>query len=232
MVVLLLATAGCQVTLSAGVEARFDGSGVVRAAVAFDDEALAEIGDLPTELRLDDLRQAGWEVDEPRKEDDGLTWVRAAKGFATPEEASRVAGELSGPQGPFRDFRLESSRSFLKTKTSFTGLLDLSDGLAGLSDAGVQSKLGDADLGLDLDGLRRRFGPDLDRAVQVRMEARLPGRHETWQARMGEQVRMEARAEAWNLVPVLGAVAALVFAVAALAVTVASRRRRSGSTGW
>ncbi len=216
-------------TLSAGVDARPDGSGTVRAAVGFDDEALADIGNPATELRLDDLRQAGWRVAEPRKEKDGLTWIRAAKGFATPEEASRVAAELSGPEGPFRELRLEHSRSLLRNKTSFTGLLDLSNGLAGLSDPGLQAKLGDADLALDLEGLRRRFGPAVDHAVRVRMEARLPGRHQTWEPKMGEQVRLDVGSVAWNWQPIVGAAAAAVAALAALAV--GNSGRRSASRG-
>ena len=197
----------------------------MHAAVGFDDEALAQVGDPATELRLDDLRQAGWTVHGPRKEKDGLTWVRAAKRFGTVDEAGRVAAELSGPSGPFRDMRLQRSRSFLKTKTTLTGVVDLSNGLAGLSDPDLQAKLGDADLGLDVDGLRRRFGPGADDAVRVRFEARLPGHAQTWEPKLGEQLRVESRAEAWNLVPVFGAAAALVFAAAALVVTGVSRRR-------
>jgi hypothetical protein len=225
---LLLMATGCQVTLAASLDVRSDGSGAVRAGIGFDDEALAEVGDPATELRLDDLRQAGWDVEAPRKEKDGLTWVRLAKGFATPADASRVAAELSGPEGPFRDLRLQHSRSFFKTTTVVTGTVDLTNGLAGLSDPGVQAKLGDANLGLDLEGLRRRFGPSLDEAVRVRFEAHLPGHSQSWEPALGEQVRVESRADSWNVVPVLGAAAALVFAAAALAVSVGSRRRGAG----
>ena len=207
------------------MDAAPDGSGTVRAAVGFDDEALAQVGDPATELRLDDLRQAGWTVVGPRKEKDGLTWVRAAKHFATPDEAGRVAAELSGPDGPFRDIRLHRSRSFLRTRTTLTGVVDLTNGLAGLSDPDVQAKVGDTGLGLDLDALRRRFGPSADDAVRVRFDARLPAHSQSWAPKLGQQVRIDARAEAWNLVPVLGAAAALVFAAAALVVTVVSRRR-------
>ena len=225
VLLLLLAGPGCQVTLTAGIDARADGSGTVQAAIGFDDEALAEVGNPATELRLDDLRQAGWRVDGPRKEKDGLTWVRAAKPFANPAEASRVAAELSGSGGPFRDLRLQRSHSLFKTKVALTGTVDLSNGLAGLSDPAVQAKLGAADLGLDLPGLQRRFGAAVDEAVRVRFEARLPGHSQAWQPKMGEQLRMESRTETWNFLPLLGAGAALAFAIAALAVVVVARRR-------
>ncbi|MGH9226376.1 MAG: hypothetical protein ACRD2W_21890 [Acidimicrobiales bacterium] len=222
---LLLAATGCQVTLTAGVDVRADGSGSVRAAIGLDDEALRELGDPARELRLDDLRQSGWTVTGPEKEPDGFTWVRLAKRFADPEEAGRVAAELSGPDGPFREFTVTRSRTFAKTKTRFTGLVDLSNGLAGLSDAALQQALGDFDLGLGADALRARLGEGLGRALQVRVEARLPGRSQTWDAKVGEQLRLRLESESWNVRPVLAAVAALGFAAAALAVVVIGRRR-------
>ena len=203
-----MAATGCQVTLTAAVEAEQDGSGWVRAGVGLDGEALRELGDPAEELRLDDLRQSGWDVSGPEEEGDGLTWVRVAKRFGTADEAATVAAELSGPDGPFRDFRLERSRSFFKTRTSFSGLVDLSRGLAGLSDPALAERLGDHDLGLD----RLREG------VTVKVEAALPGRTQTWEPAIGEQVRMEAASEVWNLLPLLPAAACVVFAAAAVAV--------------
>ena len=213
LVLVALATSGCQVALTAGVESERDGSGWVRAGLGLDDEALRELGDPAKELRLDDLRQAGWDVSGPEEEKDGLTWIRVAKRFAAAEDAARVAAELSGPDGPFRDFRLERARTFLKTRTSFTGLVDLSRGLAGLNDPTLQEKLGDYDLGLD----RLREG------VTVRVEAELPGRTQSWQPALGEQLRLEASSEVWNLLPLVPAGACVAFALGAVALLV--RRR-------
>ena len=61
--------------------------------------------DLAHQLRVDDLRAGGWQVVGPRKESDGLTWVRASKPFADPAEAERIVADLSGPTGPFHSFR-------------------------------------------------------------------------------------------------------------------------------
>ena len=186
----------------------------MRAGLGLDDDALRQLGDPAKELRLDDLRQAGWEVTGPLREADSLTWVRASKRFATPEEAARVAAELSGQEGPFRDFKLERSRSFFKTRTSFSGLVDLSEGLAGLNDPALQEKLGGAQLGLDPAALGEK--------VRVRVEARLPGDVKTWEPRLGEQMRLEAMSETWNLSPLLPAAGCLLFATA---VVVVLRRR-------
>jgi hypothetical protein len=214
---LLLAGTSCQVTLSSGVVVARDGSGSVRAAIGLDAEALQRLGDPAKELRLGDLREAGWDVTGPRKEDDGLTWVRLSKPFATPAEADQVAAELSGPDGPFRDFHVERSRSFLKTETTFTGLADLTRGLAGLSDADLEARIEGADLGI------ASVSPD---DVRFRVEARLPGRTQAWEPRLGERLELRTTVSSWNVQPVVAGAAALVFAAIAGAVGLAMRRHR------
>ena len=149
--------------------------------------------------------------------------MRLAKRFVGVEEAGRVAAELSGPDGPFREFTVTRTRTFAKTTTRFTGLMDLSNGLAGLSDAALQQALGDATLPVDLPGLQQRFGDALDQTVRVQVTANLPGRSQSWDARLGGQVRLTLESEAWNLRPVLAALAALAFAALALAIVVTRR---------
>ena len=122
---LLLLLTGCQIRVVAGVEAHHDGSGVVRAGVGLDREALKEVPDLPNRLRVDDLRKAGWEVTDPAAEKDGLTWVRATKKFSTPAGADRAVRELSGTTGPFQGFRLRRQHSLFRTTTRFRGVVDL-----------------------------------------------------------------------------------------------------------
>lgn len=233
---LALGATGCQVTLAVEVDVGADGSGTVQAGVGFDDEALREVGDLGAALRVHDLRQAGWEVVGPTREADGVTWVRASKGFDDPEEAAVVAAQLSGPEGPFRDFRVTRERSLLRTRTGFAGVVDLSAGLAGLSDAELQAALGDFDLGLDLDGLRRRFGDALGDGVRVRVSASLPGDLEAntpsvrdgranWSAAPGERLEMTARATLTRLGPLAyGGIALLVVTAALVAFGLRSRR--------
>jgi len=232
------ATAACQVTLSAGIDVGRDGSGRVTAAVGLDAEAVTELGDPATALRVDDLRQAGWEVEPPRTEDDGLTWVRASKPFAGPEQAAAVLAELNGPDGPFRDLRIVRTKSLTRSRTTFTGTLDLSRGLAGLSDPELATALGDVDLGLDLESLRRRFGEELARTVKVQVTAGLPGDMTTnaperdggralWAPQLGETVQLEASSEAFRVDPLLPAVGGAVLVVLVVVVVLAVRRRRA-----
>jgi len=237
-VAVALLTTGCQVTLAAGIDVRDDGSGTISAGVGFDDEALAEVGDLGAGLRADDLRAAGWEVVGPAREDDGLTWVRASKGFGDPEQAATLAAQLSGPGGPFADFRFTRQRSLLQTLTSFAGVVDLSAGLAGLNDAELQAALGDFDLGLDLEGLRRRFGDSLGDRVKVQVTARLPGQVEAntptvdggkavWTPGPGERLELVANARLKRLAPLVYGAVALVVAVVGLAVVRRRARKRT-----
>jgi hypothetical protein len=231
---------GCQVKLAAGVDVARNGSGHVSAGVGLDADAQKQVGDLTKAFRLDDLRQAGWNVEGPRKEGDGLTWVRASKPFADPGAAAAAMAELSGPGGPFRDFRLVRTRSLLRSRTTFTGVLDLSHGLAGLADPDLTAKLGDVDIGLDLDGLRRRFGDDLARSVQVEVTAGLPGKVTTnaphrsggqavWSPELGQTVNLQATSSAFRIDPrVPGAAGGLV--VLLVAVVLLARRRRSRSS--
>ena len=233
------AATACHVTVAAGIDVARDGSGRVTAGVGLDADALEEVGDPATALRVDDLRRAGWQVDGPKKEDDGLTWVRASKPFADPGQAAAAMAELNGPDGPFRDLRLVRTKSLTRSRTTFMGTLDLSGGLAGLSDRDLTAALGDVDLGLDVEGLRRRFGDELARSVTVQFTAGLPGKVTTnapgrdggrarWSPELGQTVPMEASSEALRVNPAIpvGAGAAVVVLAAVLVVVVRRRRRR------
>lgn len=229
------ATAACQVTLAAGIDVARDGSGRVSAGLGLDADAAQELGDPVTALWVDDLRQAGWDVEGPRSED-GLTWIRASKPFADPEQAAAVLAELNGPDGPFRDFRIVRTKSLTRSRTTFTGTLDLSGGLAGLSDPDLTTALDDVDLGLDLEGLRRRFGDALARTVSVQVTVGLPGEMTTnatardgdralWAPELGETVRLEASSEAFRVDPLLAAAAGAVLVVLIVLLVLVARRR-------
>ncbi|MDP8936507.1 MAG: hypothetical protein M3O23_02025 [Actinomycetota bacterium] len=224
-VVLLVAGTGCQATLAAGVDVRPDGSGTVGAGLGLDAAALREVGDLAAVLRVDDLRQAGWEVEGPKPEDDGLTWVRASKSFADPPEAERAMAQLSGPDGPFRDFRLTRAGSLLRIRTGFTGTVDLTRGLAGLVDPDLLERLG-GDPGLDAltSALRVEVAADLPGKIRSNAPTTAGGRA-VWTPEMGSQLTLQADADLRRLAPIVYGTLAVAGAVAALAVVVVRRRR-------
>ena len=76
---------------------------------------------------------AGWAVTAPAREGD-RTWVRASKSFSTPEEGTAVLAELTGPQGPFRDFVVKVDDGAFGTDYSVHGVVDLTGGPAAFGD--------------------------------------------------------------------------------------------------
>ncbi|MCA1683955.1 MAG: hypothetical protein LC708_02345 [Actinobacteria bacterium] len=232
----VLAGGACQVRVTGGIDVDPDGGGTVRAGLGLDAEALAIVGDVGAALRVDDLRQAGWKIDGPSKEDDGLTWVRVSRPVSDTEEAATALAQLSGPEGPLRDLKITSSRTLLRNRTSLSGAVDLSGGLSGLADADLISKIGGA-VPLDLEGLRKEFGPDLDRVVQVSFEARLPGSADAnttekvggrfvWRPPLGERADIAASSQGLNLLPLVAVAVVLLVAVGAGTGWLLVRRRR------
>jgi hypothetical protein len=210
---LLLLTA-CHVDIGVGVDVHDDGTGTVRATVTLDGDAAQRVPDLANQLRVDDLRNAGWRVDTPKSLKDGSMVVQAARGFRTPAEASRIVAQLNEPNGPFRRFRLERTRSFLKTTTRFTGTVDLSRGLASFSDPQLDRQLGGGTFGVDQAQLERQAKAALDRVFTVTVAVRLPGpttsnsaraasNGAVWRPRLGEKAELVASASQWNVQRIL-----------------------------
>lgn len=221
--------------MDVGVDADADGSGRVRATVTLDRDAASRIPDLADQLRTADLVAAGWEVSKPETGKDGSVSVEAVRRFRSPQEATQAVEELSGPTGPFRDFRLRRTRSFLKTRTSFDGRVDLTSGIEAFSDEALARRLGGSPLGFDPAELERQLGAPLDRIFGFRVVARLPGdvtsnaptragNGAAWQPKLGEDVRLTATAEQWNARNI-GTVAVSVVSGAAFLLVLAARFR-------
>jgi len=229
---MFLATA-CQADLGVAVDGHADGSGRVVVTATLDKEATAAAGP----LALADLRQAGWTVDGPRSQPGGSTVVQASRAFHDAQEATAVVADVAGPSGPLREFRLSHRRSLLRTRTTFTGTVDLRAGLAAFGDDDLRRRLGGPGLGLDPAAVRQATGVDLDSLFRLTVQARLPGKVTSnapatndgavWQPRLGQQVLLSASAVRFNPLPVLLLLAAGV-ALAAMLAALALRRYRRG----
>jgi hypothetical protein len=219
---------GCRAGVTVTIDSRADGSGRVRAVVTLDAAAARRLPDLADQLETDDLRAAGWEVEGPRPTEEGGVEVQAAKRFRSPQEATQAVEELSGPTGPFRDFRLRRDRSFFKTRTAFEGTVDLTGGLEAFSDDSLRQRLGGSALGFDPADLERQVGEPLSRIFDFRVVARLPGEggRTEWRPALGEEARLVAAAEQWNARNVGAAAVALVTGLAAVLLAVRRLRRR------
>ncbi len=227
----------CRVDVEVGLDAEADGSGRVRVEVVADKE-VTEAVDLSAGVRADDLRQAGWTVEGPTPRPDGGAEVVATKPFADAEGARLVVEELAGADGPFRDFRLERTRSFARTTTRFSGTVDLAEGVEAFGDGGLREALGGSDIGVDLARLEQALAGPADRAVGVRVAVSLPGEVESnapgsrgdaarWDLALRDRLDLTAESSAWNVANLAAAALAAAAGVGLLVLLLTGRRRRS-----
>jgi len=171
---------GCQAKLSVHTTLDADGSGTVEVGVGLDDEALAKAGDLGSQLRVDDLRAAGWTVTDPTKEADGYTWVRATKPFADPAGAVAVLDEVNGADGAFGGWTVKKTSSALSTTYAVKGSIDLTKGLETFSDAKLDQSLGGDGLGGTIAQIEADQGRPVSDMVDVEVVVDLPGASHTY----------------------------------------------------
>jgi hypothetical protein len=169
--------AGCQVDLTVGVRLDDDGSGSVTVAAGLDAAALARAGNLEGQLRVDDLRAAGWTVTAPTREGE-TTWVRASKPFSSPDEAAAVIDELTGPDGAFRGFEVRVDDGMFGTDYSVRGTVDLTEGPRAFGDDELAAALGGDPFGGTLEAIERDEGRPISEMVDFHVVVDLPGADE------------------------------------------------------
>lgn len=171
---LLVLLAACQMQVAVDVTVEEDGSGLVSVGVGLDDDALARAGNLDEQLRVDDLRAAGWYVAPPAREGD-VTWVRASKAFSTPEQAASVLGEITGPDGALRDFEVGREEGTFGTTYTVDGIVDLTAGPATFSDAELAAALEGEPFGGLIQAIEAEEGRPISEMVTFRVTTDLPG---------------------------------------------------------
>lgn len=172
----LMGASACKADVQVALDVDRKGTGIVEVTATLDREATSRTPELASQLRIDDLKSAGWQVQGPTKFAE--RWVvRATKRFANPSEATSVLDELSGSDGPFSAMRIEVHRHPLWSNLSLRGGIDLKGGI---------ERFGDADLRRYLDG--SSFGIEAKEAQEIldlTLAVRFPGRVE---AKGAEQV--------------------------------------------
>ncbi|MCE2531396.1 MAG: hypothetical protein J4F44_02785 [Acidimicrobiia bacterium] len=165
----LLAASACEVGVGVDIDVAENGSGTVAVGVSFDRAASDALGDLASQLDLQDLALAGWDVTGPARETDNLLWVRATKRFGSAEELPAVLAEIAGPD-VFEGFQMRRRSEFAEQTWEFAGKVDPAAALPELFDTlafneGLQERIraaiGDFGGGLPLDGLTVRLSIDL-----------------------------------------------------------------------
>jgi hypothetical protein len=239
---LVLACSACEVRTDVAVEVQEDGSGFVSVAAGLDADAMRRVPGIAEELRLDDLEATGWEVQPFAEEDDGFTWIRVRKPFATPEEAEQVLSEIAGEHGPMRGFSVTRERSFGRTEYGFAATVDFADGLESFADDELTEILDGEPLGESVPDIEERYGAAIDELFTFRVLVRLPGDVESnaptradngavWRPTLAEPgpINLSATSELvrWRTYAFVAAAALAV--LAAIVVALLGLRKRHGA---
>ncbi len=175
LVVLLLMAAACDVRTEVLVDIEESGAGTVTVSVGLDADAVRRLPSLTDLVMVDDLAAGGWAVTVPGRDADGMTWYRASKPFDTPEEATAILAEISGPTGPFRDFTLTRERALARTRLALEGTVDLTGGLGAFSDAALAQSLEGQPLGEPIEQIEARQGEGVADVFSFELAVRMPG---------------------------------------------------------
>ncbi len=134
--------AACKVDATVELTTDRAGIGAVVVTIAADAEVMQAAPELATDVRIADLKAAGWVVEGPSAQPDGGLSLVLRRPVTTPQDATAVLEQLSGPDGPFRNLVVTQQRSFANVTTTVTGAIDITRGLSGLIDAKVAQLLG------------------------------------------------------------------------------------------
>ena len=235
----LVALTGCRTEIRVGVDADSHGGGRVVAVVTLDKDAQKFVGDLAGQLKVDDLKKAGWTVVGPEKVGTDLR-VTATKPFKTSAGATAAVRELDGGKGLFSGFHVSQHKSLLRTTTNFSGTVDLHQGIESFSDPELEKALG-SPLGAAPDEFAKRIGTELSAALPITVGVILPGTVDSnaptesgnsaaWHPKLGDKIELVASAKQWNTKVIgLGALA-IVALGGALIFGLGARGRRTPST--
>jgi hypothetical protein len=185
VVLVALVLSACQLQVRTTIAIDADGRGRVTQAVGLDDAALARIGDLSQQMALEDLHAAGWQVDDPVREDD-TTWVRATKEVHDTTALAVAVSELTGTDGMFRDVATGQSDAFLDRTTELSATIDLSQGASTFADPELLAVAGNP-FGALLAEVEAEEGRPLADMVDVAVTVELPGGvSQTWEPRLDD----------------------------------------------
>ncbi len=168
---LVLVLSACRVQISSDIAVTENGSGQVTVAVVADAATLRAAPELVESLQLDDLRDAGWTATVQNPTADGGASVTLVHSFNTPNEATVLLTELSGPSGPLRELVLERTGSPNDSTFLFTGVGGLPDGTSGFADSEALVTLGAAPFAATIEAL----GVPLSEVLEVNVRLTLPG---------------------------------------------------------
>jgi hypothetical protein len=166
-----LVLAGCRVDVAVDVLMAQNGSGDVRVTVQTDAGVATATPGLATDVRLDDLRAAGWTSDGPTTTADGGLVLVLTRHFDTPEQATAILATLNGPSGPLQAVAVSRDGSKTAITYRISGSVRMDDGLDALADPDLLAAIGASPWA---DAIAAS-GATPAEAVSITLRATLPG---------------------------------------------------------
>jgi len=212
-----------------------NGSGAVTVSVVLDPDAVrtaeAGGGKLEDRVRLSDLAAAHWTVSQWQRALDGSATITATKQFSRPSQVTEIIGEISGPNGPLRDFRATRQRELLKTEYRVSGTADLEHlGTGVKTDQELANAL--TQLGVNLDVLDLQLLAEVRDAFHLHVNIDLPsGKHVSVTPDPGKQAPVTAQASVRDTRRIALGAAAIALLVVGVALILWPRRRRRRGRG-
>ena len=164
-----LSLGACKVDLETNITVIDNGSGSLVVTATADSEALKRAPELSESLNLDDLRDAGWNIDVRNPNVDGGLTVMAERDFANVDEATFFLSQLSGESGPLRGVSLVRTGGTNDAMYTFSAKGGLPNGLAGFADTEALAVLGGNPFQEAIERSGRLIGDMLSVAVRLTM---------------------------------------------------------------
>lgn len=200
LAVVVILLSGCQVHSTVAVTSNSNGTGTVSVTALLDKEAANAVPDLKEQLQTSDLVKAGWTVDGPSDTKDGGKQVSVHHDFGSSEEATALLRRISGNGPPFVDFQMQQQRTLTHVDTTFSGKIDMTQGVSSFGDLGLRQSLGSR-LGFDPNEIEKSLGVNWATTFPVDVEVRLPGKSTKASAVYGQVVPISATATGANTRP-------------------------------
>jgi hypothetical protein len=232
VVALVAVVSGCKVDTAVTIDLHDDGSGVVTVRATLDSEAVSEAeqdgGKLEDRVRLDDLEAAGWTVSPWVRSDAGTAQIELSKPFSSPDKVAGIVAEISGANGPLRDFQATRDSGVVSTNYDVGGAIDLAAIGTGIgADPGLVAALTNQQV--DVNTIDQALLTELRNAVSVSVVVNFPdGSSTRVNGLAGQRVPIDVSTSILNTrrLALLGLAAVLVV-LAIVALLVGRRRRRA-----
>ena len=228
-VALVALLAGCKVDTAVTIDLNEDGSGLVTVRATLDAEAVKEAeidgGKLEDRVRLGDLSAAGWTV-APWARSAGSAQIEMSKQFSSPDELAGIISEVSGPNGPLRDFQATRHRGATSTEYGVSGAIDLAAIATGVpTDPDIVAALTNQQV--DVNAVDQQLLGELHDALSVSVVVNLPdGTSTTVNGVNGQRVPVDVTSSVLNTRRLVLLGLAVVLVIAAIVALLVGRRRR------